>query len=55
MAHVSLPLGFRFHPSDEELVGYYLKRKVHGDKIELDIILKFDLYKFEPWDLPGKF
>lgn len=54
MAPVSLPPGFRFHPSDEELVGYYLKRKVHGRKIELDIIPEVDLYKFEPWDLPNK-
>jgi len=54
MAPVSLPPGFRFHPSDEELVGYYLKRKVHGRKIELDIIPEVDLYKCEPWDLPDK-
>ncbi|GLJ22552.1 hypothetical protein SUGI_0424440 [Cryptomeria japonica] len=54
MAPVSLPPGFRFHPSDEELLSYYLKRKVHGRKIELDIIPEVDLYKCEPWDLPNK-
>ncbi|KAJ8752199.1 hypothetical protein K2173_003807 [Erythroxylum novogranatense] len=54
MAPVSLPPGFRFHPTDEELVAYYLKRKINGRQIELEIIPEVDLYKCEPWDLPGK-
>ncbi|KAI3417472.1 NAC domain-containing protein [Psidium guajava] len=54
MAPVSLPPGFRFHPTDEELVAYYLKRKINGGKIELEVIPEVDLYKCEPWDLPGK-
>ncbi|OMO88868.1 No apical meristem (NAM) protein [Corchorus olitorius] len=54
MAPVSLPPGFRFHPTDEELIVYYLKRKINGRKIELEIIPEVDLYKCEPWDLPGK-
>ncbi|XP_004490776.1 NAC domain-containing protein 86 [Cicer arietinum] len=54
MAPVSLPPGFRFHPTDEELVAYYLKRKINGRNIELEIIAEVDLYKCEPWDLPGK-
>ncbi|XAR73613.1 hypothetical protein NMG60_11007641 [Bertholletia excelsa] len=54
MAPVSLPPGFRFHPTDEELVAYYLKRKINGRPIELEIIPEVDLYKCEPWDLPGK-
>ncbi|MFS8010050.1 putative transcription factor NAM family [Helianthus anomalus] len=53
MAPVSLPPGFRFHPTDEELVAYYLKRKINGHKIELEVIPEVDLYKCEPWDLPG--
>ncbi|XP_038974927.1 NAC domain-containing protein 86-like [Phoenix dactylifera] len=54
MAPVSLPPGFRFHPTDEELVAYYLKRKINGQTIELEIIPEVDLYKCEPWDLPEK-
>ncbi|KAJ0243691.1 NAC domain-containing protein 86 [Hirschfeldia incana] len=54
MAPVSLPPGFRFHPTDEELITYYLKRKINGREIELEIIPEVDLYKCEPWDLPGK-
>ncbi|GMJ01353.1 NAC domain containing protein 28 [Hibiscus trionum] len=54
MSAVSLPPGFRFHPTDEELVVYYLKNKINGRKIELEIIPEVDLYKCEPWDLPGR-
>lgn len=53
MGGASLPPGFRFHPTDEELVGYYLKRKVEGLEIELEVIPVVDLYKFDPWELPG--
>ncbi|GAB4855305.1 hypothetical protein Ancab_023924 [Ancistrocladus abbreviatus] len=54
MAPVSLPPGFRFHPTDEELVAYYLKRKINRRKIDLDVIPEVDLYKCEPWELPSK-
>ncbi|KAK1297561.1 NAC domain-containing protein 78 [Acorus calamus] len=54
MSPMTLPPGFRFHPTDEELVAYYLKRKINGKKIELEIIPEVDLYKCEPWDLPEK-
>ncbi|GJN39924.1 hypothetical protein PR202_gb29078 [Eleusine coracana subsp. coracana] len=46
-----VPPGFRFHPTEEELVGYYLARKVASQKIDLDIIREVDLYRIEPWDL----
>ncbi|PON57076.1 NAC domain containing protein [Parasponia andersonii] len=54
MGGASLPPGFRFHPTDEELVGYYLKRKVEGLEIELEVIPVIELYKFDPWELPEK-
>ncbi|PIN04541.1 hypothetical protein CDL12_22923 [Handroanthus impetiginosus] len=44
--------GFRFHPTDEELVRYYLRRKVCGKAIRFDAISEIDIYKAEPWDLP---
>lgn len=49
--------GFRFHPTDEELVGYYLSKKVllkKPSKID-EIVSQIDIYKFDPWDLPSKF
>ncbi|KDP35817.1 hypothetical protein JCGZ_10626 [Jatropha curcas] len=54
MGGASLPPGFRFHPTDDELVGYYLHRKVQGLEIELEVIPVIDLYKFDPWELPDK-
>ncbi|KAJ1702888.1 hypothetical protein LUZ63_002667 [Rhynchospora breviuscula] len=54
MSPMTLPPGFRFHPTDHELVGYYLKRKVDGSEIELEVIPVVDLYKFDPWHLPDK-
>ncbi|KAJ9175475.1 hypothetical protein P3X46_014026 [Hevea brasiliensis] len=50
----SLAPGFRFHPTDEELVRYYLKRKVTNKPFRFDPIAVVDIYKTEPWDLPGK-
>lgn len=50
-----LPPGFRFHPTDEELVVHYLKRKVQSTSLPVSIIAEVDLYKFDPWELPGNF
>ncbi|CAI0404442.1 unnamed protein product [Linum tenue] len=47
----AVPPGFRFHPTDEELVDYYLRKKVNSRRIDLDVIKDVDLYKIEPWDL----
>ncbi|GMP68554.1 hypothetical protein CsSME_00028137 [Camellia sinensis var. sinensis] len=49
----SLAPGFRFHPTDEELVRYYLKRKVCRKPFRFEAISDIDVYKSEPWDLPG--
>ncbi|QCD91582.1 NAC domain-containing protein 7-like isoform X2 [Vigna unguiculata] len=46
-----VPPGFRFHPTDEELVHHYLKKKVASKRIDPDVIKDIDLYKIEPWDL----
>lgn len=51
---VMLP-GFRFHPTDEELVGFYLKRKIQQRPLSIELIKQLDIYKFDPWDLPSKF
>jgi hypothetical protein len=48
----SMP-GFRFHPTDEELVMYYLKKKICGKKLKLNVICETDVYKWDPEDLPG--
>ncbi|XP_024976396.1 NAC domain-containing protein 76 isoform X2 [Cynara cardunculus var. scolymus] len=51
---VSVPPGFRFHPTDEELLYYYLWKKVSYEAIDLDVIREVDLNKLEPWDLKDK-
>ncbi|XP_048539767.1 NAC domain-containing protein 48-like [Triticum urartu] len=49
---LQLPPGFRFHPTDEELVMHYLCRRCAGLPISVPIIAEVDLYKFDPWQLP---
>nr|GMD11751.1 NAC domain-containing protein 43-like [Ipomoea batatas] len=49
-----VPPGFRFHPTEEELLHYYLRKKVTSEKIDLDVIRDVDLNKLEPWDIQGK-
>ncbi|CAL0330051.1 unnamed protein product [Lupinus luteus] len=48
-----LPPGFRFHPTDDELVNHYLCRKCASHSIPAPVIKEIDLYKFDPWQLPG--
>jgi len=50
---LTVPPGFRFHPTDEELLYYYLRKKVSYEAIDLDVIREVDLNKLEPWDLKG--
>ncbi|GKA41691.1 transcription factor JUNGBRUNNEN 1-like protein [Tanacetum coccineum] len=49
--NIPLP-GFRFHPTDEELVGFFLRHKVDKKPLSFDLIRQIDIYKFDPWDLP---
>ncbi|KAL6649048.1 hypothetical protein ACP70R_013272 [Stipagrostis hirtigluma subsp. patula] len=59
-----LPPGFRFHPSDQELVWYYLRTKVANQHSSPELIVspppptaattmvEVDLHACEPWELP---
>ncbi|KAL3514005.1 hypothetical protein ACH5RR_026722 [Cinchona calisaya] len=47
------PPGFRFHPTDEELVLFHLKRKISRRRPRFDVIGETDVYKWEPEELPG--
>ncbi|KAG9140428.1 hypothetical protein Leryth_023139 [Lithospermum erythrorhizon] len=49
-----VPPGFRFHPTEEELLQYYLRKKVANEQIDLDVIRDVDLNKLEPWDIQDK-
>uniref|UniRef100_A0ACD5WNF2 Uncharacterized protein n=1 Tax=Avena sativa TaxID=4498 RepID=A0ACD5WNF2_AVESA len=50
----SLPPGFRFHPTDEELILHYLRNRAASAQCPVPIIADVDIYKFDPWDLPSQ-
>ncbi|KAM1340390.1 hypothetical protein ACFX2H_038793 [Malus domestica] len=52
--HIDLPPGFRFHPTDEELISHYLHKKVIDTSFSCKAIGEVDLNKSEPWELPWK-
>ncbi|KAH0910296.1 hypothetical protein HID58_033617 [Brassica napus] len=45
--------GFRFHPTEEELIEFYLRRKVKGKRFNVELITFLDLYRYDPWELPA--
>lgn len=48
---VKLP-GFRFHPTEEELLNFYLKGMVYGKKMSGDVIGFLNIYNYDPRELP---
>ncbi|XP_038883494.1 NAC domain-containing protein 90-like [Benincasa hispida] len=57
MGDYNLPPGFRFYPTEEELVSFYLYHKLEGGREAFNgvvdqIIPVLDIYHFNPWDLP---
>ncbi|XP_047339981.1 NAC domain-containing protein 82-like [Impatiens glandulifera] len=45
--------GMRFHPTDVELIKYYLRRKMMKKRLP-GVISEVNIYDFVPWDLPDK-
>ncbi|KAK2665687.1 hypothetical protein Ddye_004261 [Dipteronia dyeriana] len=45
--------GFRFHPTEDELLNFYLKNMVFDKKLNFDVIGFLNIYHHDPWDLPG--
>ncbi|KAK9944914.1 hypothetical protein M0R45_010456 [Rubus argutus] len=54
---LNLPSGFKFLPTKQELLGYYLLNKVCGKPFKYDsrVMNEYNLYEIEPWDLWIKF
>ncbi|PKA56903.1 NAC transcription factor 29 [Apostasia shenzhenica] len=50
---MKLPPGFRFHPTDEELVLLYLRRKVFSYPLPAAVIPEIDMGKSDPWIICG--
>ncbi|CAB4267927.1 unnamed protein product [Prunus armeniaca] len=55
--YVDVPIGFKFRPSDDELLRYYLLNKVSGTPFKYsNVVPEFNLYgKKEPWDIWNDF
>ncbi|KAL5791298.1 hypothetical protein ACOSQ2_006186 [Xanthoceras sorbifolium] len=51
-SELELP-GFRFHPTEDELLNFYLRNRIYGKKLHFDIIGFLNIYLHDPWDLPG--
>ncbi|CAN1309654.1 NAC domain-containing protein 69 [Linum perenne] len=51
---MSRVVGWRFHPSEEELVNHFLKLKILGQDHLVDHIAEVNVNRFEPWQLPGQ-
>ncbi|XP_015888956.3 protein NTM1-like 9 isoform X1 [Ziziphus jujuba] len=51
----SMPVGFRFRPTEKELITHFLKLKMLGENSKVqDFIGEVDVCKFEPWELPAQ-
>ena len=51
---LELPPGFRFHPTDEELITHYLAKKVADQWFSSSAVGEVDINKCEPWELPSQ-
>ncbi|XP_054779768.1 NAC domain-containing protein 83-like [Prosopis cineraria] len=50
---IKLPIGYRFCPTDEELVIHYLKRKAFSHPLPASVIPDFHVFSAHPSRLPG--
>uniref|UniRef100_A0A8R7QWR6 NAC domain-containing protein n=1 Tax=Triticum urartu TaxID=4572 RepID=A0A8R7QWR6_TRIUA len=51
---LNLPPGFRFQPTDVEIITFYLVPKVLKKVFDTTVVKEVDLNKCEPWDLLKK-
>ncbi|XP_058087823.1 NAC domain-containing protein 90-like [Magnolia sinica] len=50
----NLPPGYRFYPTEEELVGFYLRNKLENRRDDLDhVIAVVNIFSLDPWQLPS--
>ncbi|KAK4486019.1 hypothetical protein RD792_008681 [Penstemon davidsonii] len=49
------PPGYRFHPTDDELIIHYLKKKTMNEPIPCNKIPEVNIYKYNPQQLSEKF
>ncbi|XVE59598.1 hypothetical protein DITRI_Ditri05aG0058700 [Diplodiscus trichospermus] len=50
---MAIVTGFRFFPTEEELISFYLRNQLKGKRQEMhQVIPVFNIYEVEPWELP---
>ncbi|CAA2981733.1 NAC domain-containing 90 [Olea europaea subsp. europaea] len=48
-----MPTGFRFYPTEEELVSFYLHNKLEETRRDINRVIPLtNVYQLEPWHLP---
>ncbi|KAK2980200.1 hypothetical protein RJ640_007290, partial [Escallonia rubra] len=46
--------GFRFYPTEEELICFYLRNKLEGKREDMNLVIPvFNIYQCEPCNLPN--
>lgn len=49
-----LPPGYRFYPTEEELICFYLRNKLDGLRSDIErVIPVVEVYSLDPWQLSG--
>lgn len=51
---LQFPPGYRFVPTEEELVDVYLRAKIEGRKLPLDVVNDVSILEWQPGKLVGK-
>lgn len=50
-----MPPGYRFYPTEEELISFYLHNKLEGERDDMNrVIPVVDIYDYNPTQLPRK-
>lgn len=49
-----LPPGYRFKPTDEELIVRYLQKKINNERLPLNQINEYNIYLKNPQKLAGE-
>lgn len=48
--------GFRFYPTEEELISFYLQSKLLQKREEINRVIPLvEFYSLEPWHLPSSY
>ncbi|KAI3873170.1 hypothetical protein MKX03_002416, partial [Papaver bracteatum] len=46
-----IPVGFRFKPTDAELISHHLNNRIAGKPLDPNYILHVNIREYAPWDL----